>query len=184
MDDTFERSTRAYSVTSMALTESGAWVEGFIVFIDNNYRDLTKAKFGTKKAWHVTTRLGRRIFIEVAIPRDGVQNSFRAGDNFQVCERIFWAVFKSHGVMGRYKLHNFKDDPSVSSELVKFLVVNAGFEVLEDLAVKVTDIVKTVRTLEKEVQVAAKSASTSSNRVDEFKKLYDQLTKRVVKLEH
>jgi hypothetical protein len=39
-----------YTMATMALTESVAWLEGFIVFLDDYHRDLTKAKFGTKKA--------------------------------------------------------------------------------------------------------------------------------------
>jgi hypothetical protein len=39
----------------MALMESVSWTEGFILFLDDYHKDLTKVKFGTKKAWHVTT---------------------------------------------------------------------------------------------------------------------------------
>jgi hypothetical protein len=52
------RDTIGYTMVTMALTESMTWLEGFIVFLDDDHRDRTKAKFGTKKAWHVTTRLG------------------------------------------------------------------------------------------------------------------------------
>ena len=168
----------------MALTESVSWLEGFVVLMDNNHRNLMKACFGSKKAWHVTTRLARQMLLELAIPRDGVQNLFKAGDNTQVCQRIFWAVLKSHDVMARYKRHNFKDNPSLSSEHVKFLAVNTGFKVLEGLSTKVTNMVKTVAALQKEVQVAVKSAGTSANRADKAKKLYDQLAKQITKLEH
>jgi hypothetical protein len=153
------------------------------VFIDDYHRDLGKARFGTKKSWHVTTRLARRMFVEVATYRNGVQNAFQTGKNVQVCQRIVWAVLKSHDIMARYRRHNFKDDPSVSSELVKFLAINTGFEVLEVLAVKVADMSKSVTAMTKEVQTAVKTASTASNKADENKKLYDQLLKRVTKIE-
>jgi hypothetical protein len=80
----------------------------------------------------VTTRLGRRMLMEVAVPRNGVQNSFQAGQNDQICQqRIVWAVLRSHDIMPRYKRHNYKDDPTVSSELIKFLAVNTSFEALD-----------------------------------------------------
>jgi hypothetical protein len=59
IDNALERDSIAYAVATMALTESVAWIEGFIVFLDDYQRDLTKAKFGVKKAWHVATRLGK-----------------------------------------------------------------------------------------------------------------------------
>jgi uncharacterized protein YoxC len=183
IDDTLERQSIICSIATMALTESCAWMEGLIVFIDDYHRDLGKARFGTKKSWHVTTRLARRMFVEVATYRNGVQNAFQTGKNVQVCQRIVWAVLKSHDIMARYRRHNFKDDPSVSSELVKFLAINTGFEVLEVLAVKVADMSKSVTAMTKEVQTAVKTASTASNKADENKKLYDQLLKRVTKIE-
>jgi hypothetical protein len=39
--------------------------------------------------------------------------------------------------MAQYKRNGFKDDPTVLVELVKFMVVNTGFEALEVLVVKV-----------------------------------------------
>ena len=43
IDDTLERSSLVYAISTMALTESVAWLEGYIVFIDDYQRDLTKA---------------------------------------------------------------------------------------------------------------------------------------------
>jgi hypothetical protein len=183
IDETLDRDTIGYAMATMALTESVAWLEGFIVFLDNYHRDLTKAKFGTKKAWHVTTRLGRRMLMEVAVPRNGVQNSFQAGQNDQICQRIVWAVLRSHDIMARYKRHNYKDGPTVSSELIKFLAVNTGFEALYVLTTHMTVALADVATLKKEVAAATKAASSAANKSDETKKLYDQLLKRVVKLE-
>jgi hypothetical protein len=167
----------------MALTESVAWVEGFIVFLDDYQRDLTKAKFGAVKAWHVTTRLGKRMLAELSVPRNGAKNSFKAGRNQQVCERVFGAVLKSHDVMARYKRYGYKNDSSISSELVKFLAVNTGFEAIDVLTSKVASMEHTLKELDKEVKIASKSASSSANKADEVKKLIDSLIKRVVKLE-
>jgi hypothetical protein len=183
IDDTLERGALVYSISTMALTESVAWLEGFINFIDDYYRDLSAAKFGSRKAWHVTTRLGRRMFLELDAPRNGVQNFFKAGFNDQVCQRIFWSVVRSHDVMSRYKRNNYKDDPSVSSELVKFLAINTGFEVLEKLTVKVTEMERVVLAMQKETAAATKSAMSAANRADDAKKLCDALIKRVTKLE-
>jgi hypothetical protein len=167
----------------MALTESVSWIEGFIVFLDDYHRDLTKAKFGTKKAWHVATRLGKRILEEIATPRNGVSNSFEAGNNEQVCQRIFWAVLRTHDIMARYKRNGFKDDPTVSAELVKFMAVNTGFEALEVMVVKVKAMEAEAASAKKEVAAAVKAAGVAANKTDEMKKLFDLLVKRVAKLE-
>jgi hypothetical protein len=183
IDETLLRDSLSYAVANMALTDAVSWLEGFIVFIDDYHRDLTKARFGTKKAWHVTTRLGRRMLLELASPRNGVQNSFQTGKNDQICERIFWSVIKSHDVMARYKRHNYKDDPTVSSELVKFLAVNTGYEALDLLVGKMSTMESDVSTLKKELAASVKASSAAGNKADEVKKAFDLLLKRVVKLE-
>jgi hypothetical protein len=183
IDEAFERGSLGYAVATMALTESVAWLEGFIVFLDEYHRDLTKAKFGSKKAWHVATRLGRRMMLEIAVPRNGVQNAFQAGQNDQICQRIFWSVLKAHDIMARYKRNSYKDNPTVSSELVKFMAVNTGFDALDALTLKVATMESESAASKKESQNASKAASTAGNKVDEMKKALDLLQKRVLKLE-
>jgi hypothetical protein len=183
IDSVLDRDSKARAIASMALTESVSWIEGFIVFLDDYHRDLTKAKFGTKKAWNVTTRLGKRILEEVANPRNGVSNSFEAGNNEQVCQRILWAVLRSQDVMARYKRNGFKDDPTVSAELVKFMAVNTGFDALEVMVAKVKTMEAEAVASKKETAAAVKAASSAGNKSDELKKVVDLLIKRIVKLE-
>jgi hypothetical protein len=184
IDNALERDSIACAVATMALTESVSWIEGFILFLDDYHRDLTKAKFGTKKAWHVATRLGKRILEEIVYPWNGVSNSFEAGNNEQVCQRILWAVLRAHDIMARYKRNGYKDDPTVSAaELVKFMAVNTGFEALEVFAVKVKGMESDLAASRKESAAATKSAASAANKLDELKKFCDLLVKRIAKLE-
>jgi hypothetical protein len=73
------------------------------------------------------------MFMEIATPQNGVQNSFQPGRNNVICQCIVWSVLKWHDMMARYKRHNYKDDPTVGSELVKLLALNSGYEVLDSL---------------------------------------------------
>jgi hypothetical protein len=120
------------------------------------------------------------MLLEIAVPLNDIQNSFQAGRNDQICQRIFWLVLKSHDIMARYKRHNYKDAPAVSSKLVKFLT---GFEALDILVSKVSVIEETMATLKKEVQASIKASSSAANKANKGKKFYDLLLKRVVKLE-
>jgi hypothetical protein len=85
--------------------------------------------------------------------------------------------------MAKYKRNNYKDDPSVSSELVKFLAINTGYEVLEGLSVKVSEMERMVQTMQKDTASATKSAMAAGNKADAVQKLCDALIKRVAKLE-
>jgi hypothetical protein len=183
IDQAVEPGSKAHALAHSALTESVAWIIGFIQFIDEYYRELAKAKFGPTKAWHVTTRLAKRILDEVGTPRYGVQGAFQVGDSTQICQQIFWAVLKSHDVMSSYKRLNFKNHPSIATELVKFLAINTSFEAIEKLTTRTTVLDMEVADMKKKVNEAVKSATTAANKVDESKRLLDLLTKRVKSLE-
>jgi hypothetical protein len=183
IDQSVEIGSRPHTLAHAALTESSAWLVGFIQFIDEYYRELSKAKFGTGKAWHVTTRLAKRILDEVGAQRYGVQNAFQVGDSRQICQQILWAVLKSHDVMLEYKRLNFKNHPSIATELVKFLAINTSFEAIEKLTTQVAAHQLEICENKKSMAAATKSAMSAANKADEAKKLFDQLTKRVVVLE-
>jgi hypothetical protein len=124
--------SKAHTVVAQsALAELVAWITGFIQFVDEYYRDLTRAKFGLAKAWHVTTRLAKVILDEVGTPRYRVQDTFEVGSLTQICQQIFWVVLKRHDVMASYKRLNFKNHPSIATELVKFLAINTSFEAID-----------------------------------------------------
>jgi uncharacterized protein YoxC len=160
-----------------SLTESAGWIIGFIQFIDKYHSELSKAKFGAGKAWHVTTRLAKRILDDVGDQRYGIQNTF------QICQQIAWAVLKSHDLMAEFKNLEFKNHPSISGELVKFLAIDTSFGAIEKLALKVAELEGEANENRKQLSIAVKSASTAGNKADEVKLLIKALSKRVVKLE-
>jgi hypothetical protein len=51
----------------------------------------------------------------------------------------------------------YKNDPSIFSELVKFLADNTGFEAIDVLAKKVASMESTLMDLEKEANMASKA---------------------------
>jgi hypothetical protein len=85
--------------------------------------------------------------------------------------------------MARYKRHNYKDDPTVSSELVKFLAVNTGFEALYTLVGRVSVLEESMAALKKEAQASIKLSASAANKADEGKNFYELLLKQGVKLE-
>jgi hypothetical protein len=68
------------------------------------------------------------MFTEIAVQRNGVQMAFQAGQNARITQKVAWSVSKAHDIMARYKRHAYKDDPTVASELVKFLAINSFWQ--------------------------------------------------------
>ena len=72
----------------------------------------------------------------------------------------------------------------MSSELVKFLLVNTGYESISSLEAKVTTLESQNLDLQKTAKNAKKSSISASNKADELKELCESLVKRVAKLEN
>jgi hypothetical protein len=170
-------------MAKLALTASVAWIHGFITFIDTYYHELTKAKFGLAKAWHVTTRLAKRMLDDITAARQSVHGSFIAGNPVQVCQRVIWGVLKAHDIMADFKKHGYKHHPAIASELVKFLTINTSFELLKQMSLKVTTMERGISELKKSMAGALKVANTASNTSNLNKKSGNALQVRAAKLE-
>jgi hypothetical protein len=95
IEEVYEAETRAYNLDVLSLTESISFIEGFMIFIDDYMKHLTQAKFGVKKAFHVTTRLTKGMWIALVEPRNGIMKMFKAGNLPQIGSTIFWANLRS-----------------------------------------------------------------------------------------
>ena len=85
--------------------------------------------------------------------------------------------------MASYKRLNFKNHPSIATELVKFLAINTSFEAIDKVTVKAGQLELEVVDLKKQLAAASKVASSALNKVDECKKVTDGFLKRIAKLE-
>jgi hypothetical protein len=183
IENTLEPEARIYGVACLALSDSVSIVEAVVKFVDDFVKHLTTAKFSFKKAFHVTSRLTKRILTEMYDPRQGILKSFKTGNLEQTAGSIFWATIRSLDIGLRFKRTGFGNLHIVSSELVKFLLVNTGYESISTLELKVSTLETQNAELLKTSKNAEKSAIASSNKSDELKKLCDTLVKRVAKLE-
>jgi uncharacterized protein YneF (UPF0154 family) len=48
-----------------------------------------------------------------------------------IVKQIFWSIIQSQDVMARYKDKSLKNDPLVSAEYVKFLIMNTGMDLMD-----------------------------------------------------
>jgi hypothetical protein len=183
IESTLDEDSRVYAVACLALSDSVSIIESLVKFIDTFVKQLTTAKFSIKKAFHVTTRLAKRILTEMYEPRQGVLKSFKAGNMEKTAASIFWATIRSLDIGLGFKRTGFENLHIVSSELVKFLLVNTGYESITELETKVSVLEGQVSDLQKTSRNSEKSAVTASNKADELKKLSDSLVKRITKLE-
>ena len=122
-----------YTLAILSATKSVGWIEALVKFIDVFVKYLTRAKFSNKKALHITSRLVKRIFVKVFIPRQGIRKTFKTQVTNQVMSTSLWSILQSLTSSLRLKSLGFKDLDIVASELVKFLIINTGYNAIEGL---------------------------------------------------
>ena len=182
IDTTFgdDPTSNAYAVAILSLNESVSIIEAFI---DDYVKSLTIAQFNHKKAFHVTTMLARRLMIAIFEPRAGVLKNFKDGDMDQTSKAVFWSTLRSLDVALEIKRIGFANHTLVSAELVKFLTVNSGVEVTEQLELRIEELKTQLKASHKAVVSAEKASISASNKADEAKKAHAALERRVAKLE-
>jgi hypothetical protein len=183
IEEVYEADTRAYNLAVLSLTESISFIKGFMKFIGDYMKHLTQAKFGAKKAFHVTTRLAKGMWIALAEPRNGVMKMFKAGNLPQIGSTIFWANLCSLDRAMSIKRNGFKNDPIVSGEQVKVLAVNTGIETIEVLETKVKDLQGELGQAKANAAASIKAATSASNKADENKTRLEAFKKRLEKVE-
>ena len=172
-----------YNLATSSLTESISWTTGLINYIDHTYEEYSAGKFGTTKAWHVTTKLAMALITEVGKPREGSLNSFETGDGISMSKVIFLSVLQSLDVMSEISALDYRDSPIVSTELVKFLSLNTAVEAVDKLETKTSDLAVNIKQVTKDLTGAQKSIMSVGNKNDELKKTVNALQKSIEKLE-
>ena len=173
-----------YNLCMLALTESVSWIEGLVKFIDDTFNEYSRCRYGAVKAFHITTRLAKSLIEKVAKPRNSVQNSFRISNPEDISKAITYATLKSLDNMIEISSAGFKNSPTITAELSKFLALNSNFEVVDKLQSKISTLEGDQSTLKRDVKQAASAAHTASNKWDSHvKSIIDDLKKRVKSLE-
>jgi hypothetical protein len=185
IENTLDQDSGIYTVACLALSDLVSIIEALITFIDNFVKHLTTAKFSVKKAFHVTTRLAKRIMTKMYAPRQGILKAIKAGNLGQTLAAIFWATIQSLDIGLGFKQIGMDNLHVVLSELVKFLLVNTGYESISGLEIKVASLEAQASEIQKTTRNLEKSVVTATNKSDELKKTCEALTltKRLTKLE-
>jgi len=183
LDAELESLSLFHTLCCKSLTDSISWAHGIIKFIDDTYREYSRAHFSTKKAWHVTTKLAISMIQYIAKPRNVVHNSFKIHDPRAIGKVISFSNFRSLDRMMEIYSLEFKNSPVVTAELTKFLALNTNYNAVEKLQKQMLEVTETCTKVTKEAQAATKSANTVGNTVDGVKGDIKSLLRRVKTLE-
>jgi len=173
-----------HNLCVLALTESVAWVDSLVKFIDDTYNEYSRSRYGTKKAWSITTRLAKSLIEKVASPRNSIHNSFKIKKPAQVSKSITFASLRSLDLMMSISQVNFKNSPIITAELSKYLALNTNYEAVEQVQKKLTAMESDHAAIKKDVKSAVSAANTAGNKLDSsLKPQLEDFKKRIRTLE-
>jgi hypothetical protein len=175
----FAAGTMAYSIANEALDKSVTWMTGLISFIDRTYKNLHGgSRFTTAQAWSLTTQLVRRIFSDLHTSRMGTTRTM-GKDRVVICTTLLWSTFRTHDKMAELENLNFENHSSISSEYIKFLAMNSGFEALEEVKVKFKSMGDQFKEMQASVKQADKKAENAVTFNEVSKKAIEDLSRRM-----
>ena len=93
--------SQMYHVVAAALLATVSWTAQFFAYLDKTFRTYSVGNFDNNKAWHVTTKLGHALLLEMSKPREGTFDSTEAGlDNKAFnAQVVFYNTLRSLDLM-------------------------------------------------------------------------------------
>lgn len=169
-----------YYTAALASVDSViAFCYNFMQFIDNTYIKYSINKFGSNKAWHVTTKLATALMLEMSKPRESALNSLSPNNTLHNAKVVFWTTCLSIDVMNEITTKNFIDHPAVSNELLQFLSTNTTVEAVEVLKQQMSDVKENEKRLNLAVKGAGTKADTASDKVAKLEAVVKELRKEL-----
>lgn len=160
-------SATAKMITLMSLTASVSFITQLVNYVDSLFEKLhIHSKFTVDTAWSLTMQVLDRICGDLYAAKDGVANGMR-GDRASICASILWSSLKTNDVAQVYIDNRFENHPAVSSEFIKFLATNSGFEKVEQLGKEMElNKAKLLSAIDEVKRAAAKADTASTKSAD------------------
>ena len=136
-----------------------------------------------QEGWCLMMQIFERILTDLYAPKDGVLDAMTLDNQWSVCTHTLWASFKCHDVMDTYIEHQFENHPAISTEYVKFLATNSGFEKVEKMSVQMTALSDKVSRSSEDVNKALAKADTASTKNAELLREMAEMKVRLKKIE-
>ena len=172
---------KAKVIATMCLAASVTFLTQLCNYVDALFEKLhVYSKFTPETGWSLTMQVLDRILADLFAPKEGVGNAIRGSNR---AAYVVLACLRTHDVAQIYIDHNFENHPAVSSEFIKFLATNSGFEKVEKLTLDMEKEKSKLASALLEVAKASSKADTASAKSTEAERAVLALKNRVVTLE-
>jgi hypothetical protein len=168
-----------HTLANLALESSAAFVMSMVSFIEENRESYALSNYPDAMQWSLNTRLSYRVWKEVYTPCSGLMEKVEPNDLQSTAATVIYHVLLTIDLQESFRKVGIKNHSVVSSEYVKFLSTNTGYDSiakLQSTMVKLEDQNKVLTVTVREASASAKTASTTCG---ELKKKVEAHEKRL-----
>ena len=181
IDQRLPQGRTLHTLARLCLESSAAFVTSFVSFTEENRESYALSNYPDGMQWSLNTRLGYRVWQEIFTPCAGLIEKVEPNDLQGTAATVIYYVLLTIDLQEEFRRVGMKNHAIISSEYVKFLSTNTGYDSIEKLTTQMKKLdadAKDTATKAKEASASAKTASTSC--VD-LKRRVDGMEKRLTK---
>jgi hypothetical protein len=146
--------------------------------MEENRESYALSNYPDAMQWSLNTRLGYRVWQEVYLPCAGLMEKVEPHDLQATAATVIYHVLLTIDVLEEFRQVGFKNHSVISSEYVKFLSTNTGYDSIEKLTGRMNKLEIENKDLKTQVKEAVNSAKTSSSLCSDLKKKVDSHEKK------
>jgi hypothetical protein len=178
IDQRLPRGKQLHTLARLALEASSSFVMCFVSFMEENRESYALSNYPDAMQWSLNTRLGYRVWQEVYLPCAGLMEKVEPHDLQATAATVIYHVLLTIDVQEEFRQVGFKNHSVISSEYVKFLSTNTGYDSIEKLTGRMNKLEIENKDLKTQVKEAVNSAKTSSSLCSDLKKKVDSHEKK------
>jgi hypothetical protein len=179
IDQSFPHGKELHTLARLALESSASFIMSMISFIEENRESYALSNYPDAMQWSLNTRLSYRVWKEVYAPCSGLMEKVEPNNLQSTAATVIYHVLLTMDLQESFRKVGIKNHQVVSSEYVKFLSTNTGYDSIAKLQTSMVKLEEQNKLLTVTVREASASAKTASTTVGDMKKKVEAHEKRL-----
>jgi hypothetical protein len=179
IDQRLQHGKELHTLARLALESSASFIMSMVSFTEENRESYALSNYPDAMQWSLNTRLGYRVWSEIYLPCAGLMEKVEPNDLQATTATIIYHVLATIDTQETFRQIGFKNHSVVSSEYVKFLSTNTGYDSIEKLLTRMTKLETENKDLILKTREAGVSAKTASTTCGDMKKKIESVEKTV-----
>jgi hypothetical protein len=131
IDQRLPHGKELHTLARLALEASSSFILTMVSFTEENRESYSLSNYPKAMQWSLNSRLGYRVWQEVYLPCAGLMEKVDPHDLQATAATIIYHVLMTIDIQESFRKIGIKNHSVISSEYVKFLSTNTGYESIE-----------------------------------------------------